>query len=618
MTEDCWRREERQMKESVTDSKTFSFGIWKKMLPFFRPYYKYFITTISLNVLLVLVDVVVPLFQSYAIDHFIVPDTLEGVGPFAFAYAFVIIMQTVCVFISVRAAINIEMNVGKDLKRAQFVHLQKLSFSYYNTTPVGYIHARVMSDTLKIATVLAWGLVDMFWALAYVVGVFVIMFVLNWRLASIVILVVPFIAVLTAFFQKKMLFWNRKIRETNSEITGAFNEGITGAQTSKTLVMEELNDRSFREITGRMKESSMTLAKLTAIYMPLILFFSSSVTAFVLARGGYFVQNQVIALGTLSVFLSYAVSIFEPIQQLARLMSDMVACQANIERVVGLLEQEPNVTDSPEVIEKYGDAVHPKKDNWEPIKGEIEFRNVTFCYPDGKENVLEDFNLKIPAGTKVAIVGDTGAGKSTIVNLAGRFFEPTKGQILIDGRDYRERSQLWLHSQIGYVLQNPHLFSGTIRENIRYGRLDATDAEVEEAARKVSADQVIAKLEKGYDTDVGEGGNRLSTGEKQLISFARAILANPAIFVLDEATSSIDTWTEQLIQKATDRLLAGHTSFMIAHRLSTVRNADIILVMKDGKIIEQGNHRELIHKKGQYYRLYSRQFEEEKMLKVFG
>ena len=618
MTEDCWRREERQMKESVTDSKTFSFGIWKKMLPFFRPYYKYFITTISLNVLLVLVDVVVPLFQSYAIDHFIVPDTLEGVAPFAFAYASVIIMQTVCVFISVRAAINIEMNVGKDLKRAQFVHLQKLSFSYYNTTPVGYIHARVMSDTLKIATVLAWGLVDMFWALVYVVGVFVIMFVLNWKLAVIVILVVPFIAVLTAFFQKKMLFWNRKIRETNSEITGAFNEGITGAQTSKTLVMEELNDRSFREITGRMKESSMTLAKLTAIYMPLILFFSSSVTAFVLARGGYFVQNQVIALGTLSVFLSYAVSIFEPIQQLARLMSDMVACQANIERVVGLLEQEPNVTDSPEVIEKYGDAVHPKKENWEPIRGEIEFRNVTFCYPDGKENVLEDFNLKIPAGTKVAIVGDTGAGKSTIVNLAGRFFEPTKGQILIDGRDYRERSQLWLHSQMGYVLQNPHLFSGTIRENIRYGRLDATDAEVEEAARKVSADQVIAKLEKGYDTNVGEGGNRLSTGEKQLISFARAILADPAIFVLDEATSSIDTWTEQLIQKATDRLLAGHTSFMIAHRLSTVRNADIILVMKDGKIIEQGNHRELIHKKGQYYRLYSRQFEEEKMLKVFG
>jgi ATP-binding cassette subfamily B protein len=342
------------------------------------------------------------------------------------------------------------------------------------------------------------------------------------------------------------------------------------------------------------------------------------VTAFVLARGGYLVQNQIIALGTLSVFLSYAVGIFEPIQQLARLLSDLISCQANIERVVNLLEQEPNIVDRPDVVEKYGDAVCPKKENWERIKGDIEFKDVTFCYPDGKENVLEDFNLKIPAGTNVAIVGETGAGKSTIVNLAGRFFEPTKGQILIDGKDYRERSQLWLHSQIGYVLQNPHLFSGTIRENIRYGRLSATNEEVEAAAKSVSADEVIEKLESGYDTNTGEGGNRLSTGEKQLISFARAILAKPAIFVLDEATSSIDTWTEQLIQRATERLLKGHTSFVIAHRLSTIRNADIILVMKDGKIIEKGNHKELIQAKGYYYRLYSKQFEEEQMLEVLG
>lgn len=588
------------------------------MIPFFRPYYKYFFTTISLNVLLVAVDVLVPLFQSYAIDHFIIADTLEGIRPFACLYAAVIMMQGVSVFFSVRAAIHIEMHVGKDLKRAQFVHLQKLSFSYYNTTPVGYIHARVMSDTSKIASVLAWGLVDMFWALVYVIGVFVIMFLLNWKLAAIIMLIVPLIAVLTAVFQTKMLFWNRKVREINSQITGAYNEGITGVETSKTLSMETLNDISFQAITERMKNSSMTLAKLTAVYMPMILFCSSAVTAFVLARGGYLVQNQIIALGTLSVFLSYAVGIFEPIQQLARLLSDLISCQANIERVVHLLEQEPNVTDRPDVIEKYGDSVHLKKENWERIRGEIEFEDVTFCYPDGKENVLEHFNLKVPAGTTVAIVGETGAGKSTIVNLVGRFFEPTEGRILIDGVDYRERSQLWLHSQIGYVLQNPHLFSGTIRENIRYGRLSASDEEVEEAAKSVSADEVIRKLEFGYDTNAGEGGNRLSTGEKQLISFARAILAKPAIFVLDEATSSIDTWTEQLIQKATERLLKGHTAFMIAHRLSTVRNADIILVMKDGKIIEQGNHRELIGQKGYYYELYSKQFKEEQMMEVLG
>lgn len=600
------------------ESKSFDLKIWKKMLPFFRPYYKYFFTTIDLNVLLVAVDVLVPLFQSYAIDHFIIPNTLQGIVPFSLVYVMVIVMQTVSVFFSVRAAIHIEMHVGKDLKRAQFVHLQKLSFSYYNTTSVGYIHARVMSDTSKIASVLAWGLVDMFWALVYVVGVFVIMFFLNARLAAIILLVVPFIAVITAFFQKKMLYWNRTVREINSEITGAYNEGITGVATSKTLGMEELNDDSFQKITGRMKQSSMTLAKLTAIYMPLILFFSSTVTAFVLARGGYFVQEQIIALGTLSVFLSYAVGIFEPIQQLARLLSDFISCQANIERVVNLLEEKPNIKDRPEVVEKYGDAVHPKKENWEKIKGDIEFCDVTFCYPDGKENVLEHFNLKISAGTTVAIVGETGAGKSTIVNLAGRFFEPTTGQILIDGKDYRERSQLWLHSQIGYVLQNPHLFSGSIRENIRYGKLSATDEEVEAAAKKVFADEVILKLEHGYDTDAGEGGNRLSTGEKQLISFARAILAKPSIFVLDEATSSIDTWTEQLIQEATDKLLKGHTSFIIAHRLSTIRNADIILVMQDGKIIEQGNHQELIRAKGYYYDLYSKQFEEERMLKVFA
>lgn len=600
------------------DNKSFSFSIWKKMIPFFRPYYKYFFTTISLNVLLVAVDVLVPLFQSYAIDHFIIADTLEGIHPFACLYAAVIMMQGVSVFFSVRAAIHIEMHVGKDLKRAQFVHLQKLSFSYYNTTPVGYIHARVMSDTSKIASVLAWGLVDMFWALVYVIGVFVIMFLLNWKLAAIIMLIVPLIAVLTAVFQTKMLFWNRKVREINSQITGAYNEGITGVETSKTLSMETLNDISFQAITERMKNSSMTLAKLTAVYMPMILFCSSAVTAFVLARGGYLVQNQIIALGTLSVFLSYAVGIFEPIQQLARLLSDLISCQANIERVVHLLEQEPNVTDRPDVIEKYGDSVHLKRENWERIRGEIEFEDVTFCYPDGKENVLEHFNLKVPAGTMVAIVGETGAGKSTIVNLVGRFFEPTEGRILIDGVDYRERSQLWLHSQIGYVLQNPHLFSGTIRENIRYGRLSASDEEVEEAAKSVSADEVIRKLEFGYDTNAGEGGNRLSTGEKQLISFARAILAEPAIFVLDEATSSIDTWTEQLIQKATERLLKGHTAFMIAHRLSTIRNADIILVMKDGKIIEQGNHRELIGQKGYYYELYSKQFKEEQMMEVLG
>lgn len=598
--------------------KPFMLKVWAKMLPFFKPYKKYFAITLGLNIFLAGVDVLTPLFQSYAIDHFIVPDTLEGIGVFAFAYISMIVMQTISVYWSVHAATTIEMCVGKDLKWAQFEHLQTLSFSYYNTTPVGYIHARVMSDTLKIAGVAAWGLVDMFWAFLYVVSVFVIMFALNAQLAVILLVIVPCIVVITVVFQNKILHWNRRVRKINSQITSAYNEGITGVKTSKSMGIEKDNEEAFFERTSDMYRSAGKAAKLNAVYIPTILLFGSAAAAFVLYRGGYMVQQDLIKLGTLSVFISYAVVIFEPIQQLARLLADLISCQANIERVMDLLEQTPDVTDRTDVIEKYGDNFYPKKGNWEKIHGDIVFEDVSFRYPDGKEYVLEHFNLHIPAGMNVAIVGETGAGKSTLVNLVGRFFEPTKGRILIDGVDYRERSQLWLHSQIGYVLQNPHLFSGTVRENIRYGRLDATDEEVEAAARSVSADEIVKKLKDGYDSDVGESGGRLSVGEKQLISFARAILAEPAIFVLDEATSSIDTVSEQLIQEATDKLLKGHTSFVIAHRLSTIRKADLILVVKDGKIIEQGTHAELLGGKGYYHDLYYKQFEEESARKVFA
>ena len=592
-------------------NKPFDLTVWKKMLPFLRPYYVNLFIVIVLNIVMALIDISMPLFQRYTIDHYIGGGTLEGIGWFTALYGLAIVFQTVVVIICTRQSMFIEMKTNRDMKRACFVHLQTLSFSFYNVTPIGYLIARVMSDTGRISGMLAWGLMDVMWSLVYVLGVFAAMLMLNWKLALLIMLIVPLIAVLTVYFQNKILHWNRKTRRINSQITGAFNEGISGARTSKTLVIEEHNINDFKSLTADMRQASIKTQMLSAVYIPSIMFLSSLATALVLARGGYLSMQGLMEIGTLSAFTSYAVGIFEPIQQIARILADIISAQANIERVCGLLEEVPAIQDTPEVVEKYGDNFVGKTENWEPIRGDIEFRDVTFRYPDGSENILEHFNLKIPAGTTVAIVGETGAGKSTLVNLACRFFEPTAGTILIDGKDYRERSQLWLHSNIGYVLQNPHLFSGSIKENIRYGRLDATDEQIEAAAKAVSADTVVEKLENGYDSDVGEGGDRLSTGEKQLISFARAVLADPAIFVLDEATSSIDTQTEQLIQNAIAHLLKGRTSFLIAHRLSTIRHADIILVVKDGKIIESGSHEDLLRKKGYYFSLYTKQFEKE-------
>ena len=597
-------------------TKSFDWKIWKRLFPIFRTYRVAFVMLLVFNALTALVDVGLPLLQRYAIANFIEKDTLTGIVPYALVYLVVILLQALSVVLFARNSMSIEMNAGRDLRRTLFTHLQTLSFSFYNVTPVGYLLSRVMSDTNRIASMIAWNLTDILWALFYVFGTFAAMLILNWRLALVVILIVPVIAVLTWYFQNRILHWNRKVRKLNSKITGAFNEGITGAKTSKTLVIEDQNTASFRELTESMRVAGVRAARLNAVYIPLVLFCSTMAVAIVLLRGGHMVLDQVLEIATLSTFTTYAVGIFEPIQMTAANIAEFISLQASIERVTGLMDEVPQVQDMPEVLEKYGDVFSPKRENWEPLKGDIEFRDVTFRYPDGGENVLEHFSLKIPAGTTVAIVGETGAGKSTLVNLACRFFEPTDGQILIDGRDYRERSQLWLHENIGYVLQSPHLFSGSVRENIRYGRLDATDAEVEAAAKAVSADTVVAKLEHGWDSQVGEGGDKLSTGEKQLISFARAVLADPRIFVLDEATSSIDTQTEQLIQNAIDHLLQDRTSFLIAHRLSTIRKADLILVVRDGKIVEQGTHQELLRQHGYYHDLYSKQFAEENAAKI--
>ena len=472
-----------------------------------------------------------------------------------------------------------------------------------------------MSDTQRIGSLVSWTVLESLWQIGYVVGAVVVMFVINARLALLVVAVLPLTVLLFSLFQARLTKANREIRELNSQITGDFNEGITGARTIKTLVIEEKMEKSFVTDTASMRRKSVGAARLRGAFAVTMNFASSLALAIVLWKGGVIAKTQI---GTFSMFMSYAQGMMEPVRWIVDAISDLITTQVNIERLTKLLETKPDVNDSAEVMAIYGDSFEPKKENWEPIRGDIRFEDVTFQYPDGDEKILEHFNLDIPFGTNVAIVGETGAGKSTLANLICRFYEPTEGRVLIDGRDARERSQLWLHSAIGYVLQTPHLFSGTVRENLLYGNPKASQEEIDRALELVSATDVVKKLEKGLDTDVGEGGDMLSTGEKQLISFARAILADPRILVLDEATASVDTITEQKIQSAIDTIIRGRTSIVIAHRLSTVRNADVILVVKDGKIVERGRHEELMAAKGVYYRLYTRQYEDEATYSVLG
>ena len=597
------------MNENEKQKRLPFFGI-PKLFPYLYPYRFRIISMILLGGVSSAIDAAYPLFNRYALDRFVGERTLRGIHWFVALYLILLFGQGVINYVSSVSCGKVEMMLDRDLRNDAFSHLQTLSFAYYNANSVGYIHARVMSDSGLIGEAVSWRMMNLVWNGFYVAGVFVVMLIINLRLALIIFLLVPVAVLLMTWFQRKLLYYNRKIREINSKITGNYNEGITGARTIKVLGVEEKMIGDFTKETQNMRRTSIREAHFSALFISTVAMMSALTLSLVLWQGGRLTMEGLMMIGTLSVFMSYALELLEPIQSIIETLSAFIAIEANIERVTRLLAEESDVTDTPEVIEKYGDAFHPKRENWEELGGEIEFRDVSFRYPDGDEYVLTDFNLKVPAGTNVAIVGETGAGKSTLVNLVCRFYEPTKGQVLIDGRDVRERSQLWLHSSIGYVLQSPHLFSGTVRENLRYGKPDATDEEIMEALRIVSAESVLAKMEKGLDTDVGEGGGMLSTGEKQLLSFARAILADPRILVLDEATSSIDTVTEKAIQNAIAAVIKGRTSFVIAHRLSTIVDADVILVVKGGKIIGRGTHEELMRQKGYYYELYTRQYEE--------
>ncbi|SEQ57935.1 ABC transporter ATP-binding protein [Butyrivibrio sp. TB] len=596
------------IKDNENKIKTLPWLGIPKLLPYVRPYKKIIVQMVTLGMLSSLADSAYPLFNQYAINNFIGQGTLKGLPVFIALYVIVLTLQTIDNYITVAMCGKVEMSVNRDLRNASFSHLQELSLFYFNTNNVGYIHARVMSDSGKIGEMIAWRFMDIVWQLSYIIFVLIMMLTINLKLALIIFMLIPIVVILVAVFQKKLLVINRKIREINSKITGNFNEGITGASSIKTLVVEDKIQEDFEKDTVKMRSTAVRSVRYSAFFTAIVTLVSSLALAIVLWYGGSLSVEGLMTIGTISVFASYALGIMEPIQNIVVTISEIIAIQVNIERFTRLMETESDVSDRPDVIEKYGDTFNPKKENWEELKGDIEFKDITFRYPDGEENVLENFNLKVPQGKRVAIVGETGAGKSTLVNLVCRFYKPTKGQILIDGHDAADRSIGWLHNSIGYVLQTPHLFSGSVRENLKYGKEDATDEEIWTALDLVAAGDVVRRMEKGLDSDVGEGGNLLSTGEKQLLSFARAILSDPRILILDEATASIDTVTEKKIQNAIKVMTKGRTTFAIAHRLSTITDYDVILVVDDGRIVESGTHEELMIAGGRYFELFTRQF----------
>jgi len=573
--------------------------ILNRIIGLLRPHWKYVVGFFLAILFTSALDGAFTYINKNIIDKGIALGDRQAIWNLAMLYGVFQIVQSGLVFLFIYLAGVLGERIQYDLRKMLFNHLQELSLSYYSQNAVGRLMARVTSDTGRVADLMTWGLLDSTWAATNIITSVVFMLIINWQLALIVMVILPILMVIAVQFRKRILVEFRNSRRANSKITGAYNENIQGVRVVKALGREDENTREFQVLTGNMYRASYRAAWLSALFLPVVQITSAVALGAIVWYGGIQSGIGLLTVGGIHAFVSYLTFMMWPIQDLARVYAEMQHSVASAERIFKLVDTPPEVHNKLESISAT------------TLLGEIEFDHVHFYYEDRKP-VLTDFTLKVKPGETIALVGPTGGGKSTIVNLLCRFYEPTEGQIRINGHDYTDYTLQSIHSRIGIVLQTPHLFSGTVRENIRYGRLEASDLDVEEAAKIAGAHDFILTLPKGYDENVGEGGNLLSVGQKQLISLGRAVLARPELFIMDEATSSVDTLTEALIQKGMDALMQGRTSFVIAHRLSTIKRADRIVVIEAGKIAEMGTHAELLRKRGHYYRLYTQQFKHER------
>ncbi len=574
-----------------------------RLLAQLKPHWVWATAFLSAAVIVALTESYFTFLSKRIIDEGIVARDRTALVSLLWQYAGTILVQSAFVFVFIYLCGLLGERVRYDLRQKMFNHLQRLSLSYYNRIPVGWLMSRVTSDSERVSELITWGLLDVVWSILNIAAAVYFMLLIDVPLALIVCAIIPVIIVIAIRFQGVIIKEYREVRKINSKITGAYNENITGVRVVKALDRESRNLGEFKELSGGMYRAAFRAAWLSALFLPTVQVISSLAIGAIVLYSGWQVENGIlgVSIGGIQAFISYVMMMVWPVQEMARVFAEMQQAIASGERIFSLLDTEPEILDR-------AAAVDPGT-----LRGDIVFEQVNFYYDDEVDKpVLQDFDLHVRAGETIALVGPTGGGKSTIVNLLCRFFEPREGRILINGLDYTQMTQHAIQSRIGMVLQTPHLFSGSISENIRYGRLDAVDEEIEQAARIAGAHEFIMTLDHGYETQVGEGGVLLSTGQKQLISLARAVLAQPDIFIMDEATSSVDTLTETLIQQGMDALMGGRTSFVIAHRLSTIRNASRILVIEDGRIAEMGTHAELLRQGGHYYRLYTQQFREQK------
>ena len=609
------------MSDTYFDDENFSDGfdddsfdsgmkldLWRKLFTYALNY-KLEVTLLAFcAVLTAIAEIAFPLITRGVIDTV----AAQGIHADLRVYGLLYVLFTLLIGASVAGFIwfggKIRTHVAHDIRMDGFRNLQRLSFSYYDFRPVGWLMARMTSDCERLSNILAWGMLDLIWGCAMMLGIAIAMLIMDVTLGLLVLSVLPVLAWVSINFQHRILKSARIVRKTNSRITGSYNESIMGVQTSKAFVKEAENLKNFGRLTDKMYSASVTNMIQAALYLPIVLTLGSIATGLALVFGGLEVVWGTITAGTMIAFLTYTRHFFEPIEQLAHWFAEMQMAQASAERIMSLVLANPEIKDSPAVQARMQQEkkANTAIDGFADSITEITFNNVSFAYQTG-DPVLKNVDLKIRQGETLAIVGSTGGGKSTLVSLLCRFYEPTSGEICIDGIDYRQRSLHWLQSNLGIVLQTSHIFGGTIMDNIRYGNLDATDTEIFDASRRAGAHLFIEAMTYGYQTSVGEGGSKLSAGQKQLISFARAILADPKILILDEATSSVDTETEQQIQLGMGHLLKGRIALVIAHRLSTIRNADRILVIEHGEIAEQGSHEELMVERGRYFKLYTQQ-----------